>query len=111
MANYEQFFKDFMDLAKQLVDDRSQGQDWDPGLAAPEQLEVYDEEDDATLDHLLECYYEDFPGRKFFLVDNLNPDDPGFVSGKSIGVPKNGVVRYSRNQNRLIPIEIPGEEY
>lgn len=103
------------DFEKMEIDEpRSEGNEWDVSLAKKtEDEEEYADvaDDEEALDPLLECDAEDFPGRKFYRFDDLHPDNGEFYAGKAIGIPYAVAVRTSNGQNRLIPLQIPGEEY
>lgn len=47
---------------------------------------------------------EEFPGRTFFKPSQINPEDPAFASGVSLGIPYAVAVRCNDGQNKLIPI-------
>lgn len=54
-------------------------------------------------------YCEDFPGRRFFQKDYLDPESPEWALGVEIGLPEDAVVHLSPNQNHLLPLA--DEEY
>lgn len=58
---------------------------------------------DLSMDPL-DCE-EDFPGRKFFRLEDLDMEDPAFYTGKEIGIPYAVAVRTHDGQNKLLPIK------
>lgn len=48
---------------------------------------------------------EDFPGRRFFRLQDLDTEDPAFWGGKEIGIPYAVAVRTHDGQNKLLPIK------
>lgn len=70
-------------------------------------LGIKEEEDyDADCD-------EDFPGRPFFKMEDLDGEDPRFYTGLEIGIPYAVAVRNAEGQGMLIPIKngMFNEEY
>ncbi len=99
--------KAFEDLKSLLGDDRGWG-----GVEG-----VYDAEASADLPREVESRQEleggpaescalgeEFPGRTFFKPSEVDPEDPAFYSGVSLGIPYAVAVRTSEGQNKLIPI-------
>ncbi len=96
----------FMDLKELMVDDRNlseeeteSNEEREAELADPslESAEYAMDEFDAACQH-------EFPGRPFYRFGEINPEDPAFASGKSLGMPYAVAVRTSEGQNRLLPL-------
>lgn len=100
-------YKDFRDLMDSLKGDRSLPSvspmnDMMKVMAMPgseDAMEVEEEAEDYDSDS---C--EDFPGRPYFKMEDINAEDPRFYSGMEIGIPYAVAVRNSEGQSKLIPI-------
>lgn len=109
-------FAELRRIAAELANDRGLGSN-DFSLHLEGRVEPAEEMDDLPsmigmddsqrLDGYLEESYEcsDFPGRPFFDPDTIDPDDPGFASGMSLGIPIAVVVRSNDGQDKLLPIK------
>ncbi len=108
-----QDFKSMMDALKSgdsdmLSVDDSESEKLIPaadGGSEDEQLERYQPDTSSDEEPAMFARDEEFPGRKSFAYEDLNPDDGGFYSGKEIGIPVAVAIRYSSGQDRLIPIQ------
>ncbi len=117
--NYEKFnnstwkaikaFSAFSDLLQSMAGELRNGpseyneeSDQDSGEEEMEEsMEEQSYDDDMSL-YPSYCQ-EDFPGRKFFDINAINPDDPEFHVGKEIGIPQDVAVRNDYKQNKFIP--------
>lgn len=100
-------YKDFRDLCEQLKSERANGDSGHSmeysveGSVREEMLETPQEE---LLEQNDERSFDEFPEVQSFCWKDINPDDPGFWTGKSIGIPIAVVVRNTEGQDKLLPI-------
>lgn len=91
-ALIEACFKDFISLTKKyeaLFSDSSEEEDEEElGSCEPDPMMVSSEE---------------FPGRPNFDPSKVDPEDPAFYSGKSIGIPQSVAVTVDMNQQKFFP--------
>lgn len=104
-------YRDFRDLCDQLKSERGTGHnDWEnPYEASPSLPDYSMEDDEGSVDEELydskEAYEPDeFPMPRSFSYRNIDPNDPAFWSGKSIGIPDALLVRTSESDGDLLPI-------
>lgn len=99
-----QAFQDLRDLVEELKNDRGQG-------LSEEEAEVPESDNLFAYGGGLETAdtfrYDDedeFPIPRSFRWQDLDPNDPEFATGKSIGLPVAVVIRNDLGQDRLLPI-------
>lgn len=106
-------YKDFREMARQLMDERGAGanlaeEDESPADYTME-FDEYDVPMAVSMSHNYAQEYAeddcDFPLQNGFCIDDINPEDPAFWGGKSIGLPVAVVVRSNDGQDKLIPIK------
>lgn len=96
-------YKDFMQLSKELEGDRGSGiTDYAAEPVAEDPVPGMDYENEDIPDFATGDDYEDFPGRQLYCYDELDPNDPAFYSGKSIGIPSESAVRRNDRQGKLL---------
>lgn len=105
-------YKDFRDLCDELAMERSSGHedfssfdsiapDADEPRLGPES---YDEEAFVPRMSLEQVDMEDFGFEKSFRFEDINPEDPEYWGGKSLGIPYAVVVRQNDGMDKLLPI-------
>ncbi len=109
-------YKDFRDLCDQLKGDRGQdSQQWSGmNLSSVEPLEMLESSEEESHESGLEEEIEmggepsdnldEFPVLPSFCLNGLDPEDPGFWTGKVIGLPESAVIRIDEGRGKLLPI-------
>lgn len=103
-------YKDFRDLARELLNDRGGGANPAEEEESPADYTMEFDEYDVPSAVALESHNyadecSDFPLQHGFSIDDINPEDPAFWGGKSIGLPIAVVVRSNDGQDKLISIK------
>lgn len=96
----------FMDLKELMVDDRNLSEE-ETESNEEREAEMEDpslESAEYAMDKFDAACQHEFPGRPFYRFGEINPEDPAFASGKSLGIPYAVAVRTSEGQNRLLPL-------
>lgn len=103
-------YKDFRDLCEQLKYERAQGglpHQVEASALAPESEYMEDfglKLESELLPNYNERSWDEFPEQRSFSFKDINPEDPAFWTGKSIGIPIAVVVRDGAGKDKLLPI-------
>lgn len=100
-------YKDFRDLCEQLKSERSNGDSsssMDYSVAESPREELLESPEEELLEQNEERSFDEFPEVQSFSWKDIDPNDPAFWTGKSIGIPIAVVVRNGEGQDKLLPI-------